>query len=237
MTRTTRIVLAWSLFGLQLIPLPPPPRTCMMLPQTCSLFLRSMESNGVNFAVVEWLEGAVEKLLSGPPLLGVTATTDPTHYVQCFLTSGLGMPITTTEREAKDAQGSIALFFHENKDKCSNTSAKVFSISNCHMLHKKTTNGYKFKGAGAPCQLEIMDLEARPASEDLDEVVEDKLVVEAKQTDLAKLKTDISVLQNFYNDINGQWGNIPHQNIIHVNWPPKISIDIKENIINLGTLV
>jgi hypothetical protein len=113
--------------------------------------LALLEANGVEGAVVEWYEGAVEKL-SGPPLLRVTDVTNPTHYVRRLFTAALGMPIATEEREDEDAQGSVAFFFHENKDKCGNTSAKVLGVSNDHVLRRDTTVTYEFKGAGAPPQ-------------------------------------------------------------------------------------
>jgi len=93
----------------------------------------------------------VERLI-GPHLLPVTKGADPTHYVRRFLTAALGMPIDTAEREAVDAQGTVTLFFHENKDRHGDPSNKVFGISNCHVLRKHTTVDYKFKGTGAPPQ-------------------------------------------------------------------------------------
>jgi len=72
--------------------------------------LALLKANGVEGALVEWHEGAVEKL-SGPHLLRVTDDTNPTHYVRRLLTAALGMSIATAEREAADAQGSVALFF------------------------------------------------------------------------------------------------------------------------------
>ena len=113
--------------------------------------LALLKANGVEGAVVEWYEGAVERL-SGPHLLRVTDDTNPTYYVRRFLTAGLGMPIATAEREDDDAQGSVALFFHENTDKRGAPSARVFGVSNCHVLRKDTTVDYQFKGAGAPPQ-------------------------------------------------------------------------------------
>ena len=113
--------------------------------------LALLRANGVEDAVVEWYEGAIEKL-SGPHLLRVTHDINPTNYVRRFLTAALGMPITTAEREAADAQGSVVMFFHENKDKHSTPSAKVFGVSNCHVLRRDTTVDYNFKGAGAPPQ-------------------------------------------------------------------------------------
>lgn len=113
--------------------------------------LALLKDNRVKDVVVEWYEGTVEKL-SGPHLLRVTDKTNPTHHVRRFLTAALGMPIATAEREAADVQGSVALFFHENKDKHGNTSAKVFGVSNCHVLRENTNVDYEFKGAGAPAQ-------------------------------------------------------------------------------------
>ena len=57
-------------------------------------------------------EGAVERL-SGPPLLRVAGKTNPTRYFRRFLSAMLGMPISTAESEDADAQGSVAMFFHE----------------------------------------------------------------------------------------------------------------------------
>ena len=113
--------------------------------------LSLLKANEVEGVVVEWFEGVAERL-SGPPLLRVTDETDPTYYIRRLFTAALGMPITTAEREEDDAQGSVALFFHENKDKHGNPSTKVFGVSNSHVLRKDTTITYEFKGAGAPPQ-------------------------------------------------------------------------------------
>ena len=113
--------------------------------------LALLEANGTKGAVVEWYEGGVERL-SGSPLLRVTDDTNPTYHVRRFLTAALRMSIAPAEREAADAQGSVALFFHENKDERGAPSAKVFGVSNCHVLREHTTRDYEFKGAGAPSQ-------------------------------------------------------------------------------------
>jgi hypothetical protein len=217
--------------------------------------LALLKAKGVEGAVVEWYEGAVEKL-SGPHLLRVTDDTNPTHYVRRFLTAALGMPIATV---AADAQGSVALFFHENKDKRGAPSAKVFAVSNCHVLREDTTVDYGFKGAGAPPQhvqlagfrrfqrgldeikacvgghgtdadilaREIVELEVKPKSEDPEEAAEDEVAVEAKREKLAKVKKDIGVLETFYNDASNQWSDIACRNIGHVDWAPKISVDVQ----------
>ncbi|KAG8752416.1 hypothetical protein FRC11_008374 [Ceratobasidium sp. 423] len=111
--------------------------------------LALLRANGVQGAVVEWFEGSVEKL-SGPALLRATQDINPTYHVRRFLTAGLGMPIATAEREDDDARGSVAFFFHENKDRRGNPSKRVLGVSNCHVLRKDTSVPYLFEGAGAP---------------------------------------------------------------------------------------
>ncbi|KAI5992341.1 hypothetical protein F5J12DRAFT_907396 [Pisolithus orientalis] len=200
--------------------------------------LALLEDNGVKGVVVEWYEGAVERL-SGLPLLHVTSKIDPTHCVCHFLTVVLGMPIASVEREAADTQGSVALFFHENKDNDGNPSAKVFAITNCHVLHEDTTITYEFKGTGAPRQhhgldeikdcisgcgtnanllaREIVQLEVKLESDDQELVAEDKAEVEAKRNKMAKFKKYIGILEAFYNEIKSH----------HVHWAPEISVDVQ----------
>ena len=58
------------------------------------------------------------------------------HQPRCvrrLLTAALGMPIATPESEAADAQGSVALFFHENKDA---PSTKVFRMPHSPRGHR-----------------------------------------------------------------------------------------------------
>jgi hypothetical protein len=218
--------------------------------------LALLRDNGVEGAVVEWYEGAVQRL-SGPHLLRVTDDTNPTHYIRRFLTATLGMPIATPEREVAEAQGSVTLFFHENKDRHGAASTKVFGVSNCHVLRADTTVEYEFKGPGAPAQhvrlarfhrfqrgldeikaciggygidtnllaREIVELEAKPKSEDPQEAEEDEAAVKAKRERLAKVKEDIGVLEAFYNEATSQWGNIACRGIGRVDWAPKISVD------------
>jgi hypothetical protein len=38
---------------------------------------------------------------------------------------------------------------------------------------------------------------------------------------------DIGVLETFYKDTNSQWGDIARRNIGHVDWVPKISVDVQ----------
>ncbi|KAI6147676.1 hypothetical protein BKA82DRAFT_29275 [Pisolithus tinctorius] len=196
--------------------------------------LAPLEDSGVKGMVVEWYEGLVEKL-SGLPLLRITGKINPTHYVHRFLTAVLGMPIAAAEREAASAQGSIVLFFHENKDNDGNPSAKVFAVTNCHARFGCFECGLdEIKDCVSGCEIdtnllarEIVQLEAKPESDDQEVVAEDKAEVEAKRNKLADLKKDIHVLEAFYNEVKSQWGDITCRTIGHVHWAPKISIDIQ----------
>ena len=111
-----------------------------------------LEEHNVHGAVVEWYEGSVEKL-SGPVLLCIADKTNPTHYVHWAFTAALGMPIATKERKKAGVQGTVSFFFHEGRDKNGKPSARVFAVSNKHILCVDTTMNYQFKGNGAPCQL------------------------------------------------------------------------------------
>jgi hypothetical protein len=51
--------------------------------------------------------------------------------------------------EEEDSQGSLTLWFHENKDKDGRPSNKVYGVTNCHVLRKNTTVDYEHRG-GAP---------------------------------------------------------------------------------------
>ncbi|KAJ6598649.1 hypothetical protein B0H10DRAFT_2167577 [Mycena sp. CBHHK59/15] len=104
--------------------------------------------NGVQDAVVEWHE-AVPQRLAGPPLMRHVSSNNATHYVRPFLTALLGIPLATEGMEEEDAQGTLTLWFHENKDKDGNPSDKVYGVSNCHVLRKDTTVEYEHSG-GAP---------------------------------------------------------------------------------------
>ncbi|KAJ7512953.1 hypothetical protein B0H11DRAFT_2182256 [Mycena galericulata] len=220
--------------------------------------LALLEAHGVHGAVVEWFEGTVETM-SGPSLLRVTEDINPTYYVRRFLTAGLGMPIAPAEMEDDGVEGSVAFFFHENKDRRGNASAKVFAVTNCHVLREDTTVEYQFKGADDPplyvrlagvgrfqraCDeikkavaglgneadtlaREIVALEAKLTSEDEEEVAEAAESMEAKRTRLPKVKKDIATLEAFYQDVHAQWGDIAHRNIGHVDWVPKISVDVE----------
>jgi len=110
--------------------------------------LTLLQENGVEDSVVEWRESVLQRL-AGPPLMRHVGSTNPTHHVRRFLTALLGIPLSAQGMEWEDRQGTLTLWFHENKDKDGNTSHGVYGVSNCHVLRKNTNINYEHK-AGAP---------------------------------------------------------------------------------------
>ncbi|KAH9039337.1 hypothetical protein EDB85DRAFT_288805 [Lactarius pseudohatsudake] len=110
--------------------------------------LALLRKHGVKDAVVEWREAVLQRL-AGPPLMRHVGSTNPTHHVRRFLTALLGIPLATQGMEADDAQGTLTLWFHENKDRKGDISPKIYGVSNCHVLRKNTTVDYEHK-SGAP---------------------------------------------------------------------------------------
>ncbi|KZT25965.1 hypothetical protein NEOLEDRAFT_1156078 [Neolentinus lepideus HHB14362 ss-1] len=153
--------------------------------------------------------------LSSPPLLHVTRDTNRSHYVRRFMISALGMPIVAEEREAADAQGNVTLLFHENKDMCGNFSARVFAVSNCHVLRERTIVTYEFKGPGAPRQHHGLD------------EIKSCVCGHGIDAELLAREIDIGELETFYNDCNSQWSNLARRNIGYVHWVPSISVDVE----------
>jgi hypothetical protein len=85
--------------------------------------LALLQKNGVEDVVVEWRE-AKPQTLAGTPLMHHVGTGNATHHVRHFLTALLSVPLATEEMEAEDFQGTLTLWFHENKDKHGNPSNK-----------------------------------------------------------------------------------------------------------------
>ena len=110
--------------------------------------LTLLGGSGVKDIVVEWRESVLQRL-GGPPLLGHVGSTNPTHHLRRFLTALLGVPLATQGMEKEDSQGTLTLWFHENRDKNGDLSNKVYGVSNCHVLRKNTTIDYEHK-SGAP---------------------------------------------------------------------------------------
>jgi hypothetical protein len=106
--------------------------------------LTLLGKHGVSDVVVEWREAVLQRL-GGPALMSHVGSTNPTHHVRRFLTALLGIPLGTQGMEKDDSQGTLTLWFHENKDKNDDPSNNVYGVSNCHVLRKNTAIDYEQK--------------------------------------------------------------------------------------------
>lgn len=211
-----------------------------------------LANNGVKDVVVEWREAVLQRL-TGPALLSHASNKDPTHYVRRFLTPLHGVPLATEDMEHEDSQGTLTLWFHENKDINGNPSKNVYGVSNCHVLRKNTTIDYVHKG-GAPRNhvricgsrrferaLEEISKEIRhhtilagaseraiihlqQREEEAAESVKDEIQWRRRQ--LAEEKAAIIDLEDFRGAASRHWSNINlHRDIGYVRYAQAIKVD------------
>lgn len=210
-------------------------------------------NNGVNDTVVEWRE-AVPQRLAGLPLMRHVDSTDATHHVRRFLTGLLSIPLATEEMEGEDSQGTLTLWFHENKDKDGNLSNKVYGVSNCHVLRKNSTVDYEHKG-GAPiyhvrvCGMRrfqrgldditkaiaghgiVADLLAREmfklqSKERQD--AESARAIKAKQRRMDDETEAITDLEALHDEVTSMWSDIKlYRNIGQIQYAAAISVDVE----------
>ena len=167
------------------------------------------------------------------------------HYVRRFLTALLGVPLATEEMEEADSQGTLTLWFHENKDKEGNPSKKVYGVSNCHVLRKNTTVDYEHRD-GAPMD-HVRVCGMRRFQRGLDEItkaIADRVIladlwtreivtlqakerqdagnaraIKARQRRLDDEIEAIADLEALHDDVTKYWSNIElHHNIGHVQY-------------------
>ncbi|KAH9054792.1 hypothetical protein EDB87DRAFT_1767442 [Lactarius vividus] len=209
--------------------------------------------HGVKDAVVEWRE-AVPQRLAGPPLLCHVGSKNPTHYVRRFLTALLGIPLATEGMEEEDAQGTLTLWFHENKDKDGNPGDNVYGVSNCHVLRKDTTVEYEQRGGAPKDHVRICGMhrfqqglnEIRKAISDhrlianfwTREIIklqakerqdtENVKEILTNQRELEDENKAITDLETFYSDVTRYWSDINfHRNIGHIQYAAPITVDVE----------
>ena len=211
--------------------------------------LALLRKNGVEDAVVEWRE-AVPHRLAGPPLMPHVGSNNATHYVRRFLTPLLGVPLATEWTK----EGTLTLWFHENKDRDGNPSDKVYGVSNCHVLRKNTTVEYEhrdglLKGYVRVCGMRrfqrglneirkvvgdrgiLADLRAREiiqleAKERQD--AEDAREIRGNRRNLEDEKEALADLEALYNDVTKNWSDIEFgRNIGHVQYAAAITVDVE----------
>jgi len=207
--------------------------------------------NGVEGAVVEWRE-AVPQKLAGSPLMRHVGTGNATHHVRRFLTALLGVPLATEEMEEEDSQGSLTLWFHENKDNDGNPSGKVYGISNCHVLRKNTTVDYEHRGGAPKDYVRVCGMRRfkRGVDEITKAIADHGILADLWAREIVKLqenegqdpenareirrigskledeKEAIADLEALYDQVMKEWSDIQlHRNIGHVQYAEAITVD------------
>ncbi|KAH9071484.1 hypothetical protein EDB83DRAFT_2517301 [Lactarius deliciosus] len=209
--------------------------------------------NGVKDVVVEW-RGAVLQRLAGPPLMRHVGSSNATHYVRRFLTALLGIPLATKGMEQEDAQGTLTLWFHENKDKDGNPSDKVYGVSSCHVLRKDTTVEYERRDGAPKDYVRVCGM--RRFQRGLDEIqkaIGDRRfladlwaqeIVEVQVTERQDAMNAEEILANrrrledenkaipdleaLYDEVTRCWSDINHhRNIGHVQYAAAITVDVE----------
>ncbi|EKM82032.1 hypothetical protein AGABI1DRAFT_105407 [Agaricus bisporus var. burnettii JB137-S8] len=207
--------------------------------------------NGVEDVVVEWREAVLQRL-AGPPLMRHVVRSNDTHYVRRFLTALLGVPIAAEEME--DVQGTLTLWFHENKDKDGNPSDKVYGVSNCHVLRKNTTVDYEHRRGATMNYVRVCG--SRRFQRGLDEIAEaiarhavvadlkareivgleakerhdtdDARQLRASRRQLDEEKKAITQLETFHDEVCKNWSHVNlHRNIGYVQYTAGITTDVE----------
>ncbi|KAF8267671.1 hypothetical protein EI94DRAFT_1683645 [Lactarius quietus] len=212
-----------------------------------------LKDRGVEDVVVEWREAVVQRL-AGLPLMRHVDSINPTHNVRRFLTALHGVPLETQGMEREDAQGTLTLWFHENKYEDGTPSDRVFGVSNCHVLCKNTTVEYKHRGSASRDHVRVCG--KRRFQRGLDEITkaiwdhgiradlwareivrleargrvdeEDAEEMEAIQRKLDDDNKAIAKLETFYAEVKKDWSDIQlHRNIGHVQYAAPITVDVE----------
>ncbi len=103
--------------------------------------LKLLKDHGVEDIVVEWREAVLQRL-AGLPLMRHVDNFNATHHVRRSSLPLLGVPLAT---QGMEKEGTLTLWFHENRDKDGNPSDRVFGVSSCHVLRKNTTVEYEHR--------------------------------------------------------------------------------------------
>ncbi|KZT00483.1 uncharacterized protein LAESUDRAFT_764553 [Laetiporus sulphureus 93-53] len=199
------------------------------------------KGHGVLGVVAEWYEGTVERL-DGPRLMDTVDETNPTYRYRHPYTAALSLPVAPKIKSRDDGQGTVGLFFHENRDKNGQPSPHVLALTNKHVLSADFDADYEFRGAGAPREAaiavflkeaarladEVKRLKAEPKSTDAEKALDDEDALEEKKAALQKMDRRNTRLQVFYKEISTQWKDPELRNIGYTDYAPSISARVDE---------
>ena len=198
--------------------------------------LRILEDHRVTGAVVERIEGRVEKL-TDPALMYVTEDTDSPHDSPS-VHYRTGHANCDQGERGRDASGTVS-FFHKGGG-----SDQVLDVSNKYVLRKDTAVDHQFKGSGAPRQYvricgfrhfqraineiraegnkwatdgvglaeDIARLEPTPRSKNAKNAEEEEEALEESSDQLRKLNKANDRLQEFRKEVR-DWSDIVHRKL------------------------
>ncbi|KAI0029074.1 hypothetical protein K488DRAFT_89093 [Vararia minispora EC-137] len=178
--------------------------------------LEIFPKNGVEDAVVERRE-AVPQKLTGLPLMRHVGSDDATHHVCRFLTALLDIPRASGEMEEEDAQGTLTLWFHENKDKNGNPSKNVFGVSNCRVLRKDTAVDWEHRRGARPNHVRVCG--KRRFQRGFDEI--------KKAVSDHGIMADLWAREILDDEITREWSSIKlHRDIGQVQYAVRITVGV-----------
>ncbi|KAI0765460.1 hypothetical protein C8Q74DRAFT_1205077 [Fomes fomentarius] len=206
--------------------------------------------NGVEDVVVEWRE-AVPQRLAGPSLMRHVGSGNATHHVRRFLTALLGVPLATETMEEEDTQGTLTLWFHENRDRDGNPSNKVYGVSNCHVLRQDTTTEYEHKGGAPKDHVRISGMRRfqRGLDDIMKAIADHGILADLWVREIVKLQAKdgqdpenakeirriqrrldddneaILDLEAFFDEVKRYWSSTKFRDIGHVQYAPAITVD------------
>ena len=208
-----------------------------------------LKDKGIEGVVIEWRESVLQRL-AGPPLLPAVTRSDATHHVRRFLTPLHGVSLAAEDREREDAEGTLTLWFHENRDEAGNPSTKVFGVTNCHVLRRNPTVDYEHKGDAPMSYVRICGGRRfdRGLDETTDEIANCAMTADLLTREIATLQSEsaddnseeikekqwyldretkaVNDLEAFHLNATTNWSHISlHRNIGYTQFAPAITVD------------
>ena len=229
--------------------------------------LSLLKANGVEGVVTEWYEGAVENFSGLPLLRVTPDTDPTHYHHRLLTTAlGMPITteeqavkdvqgsVSFFFHENKDKNGNISnrvlavrnchvLRNNTNIDyefKGTDTSHQIVRLAGRRRFQRaideiKVSTGHLGTDADLLArEIVEMEQELETTPSDVDDAT---AVLEDKKAKLAKVNTDIRVLEAFHKELNSQWSDIGCRNIGHIDWAPKISVDVDNGCytLDIGT--
>ncbi|KIY71795.1 hypothetical protein CYLTODRAFT_418511 [Cylindrobasidium torrendii FP15055 ss-10] len=193
--------------------------------------LALLRASDVNDVVVEFREAETQQL-SSKPLLPHVSTADATRNARHFLTALLGVPLATQDNEETNGDGTLTLWFRENRDENGNASNKVFGLTCCHVLRQETTATYELRDGALRNEVRVCGMcRFQDGLDSLNREISDFSIFSEYYDDVgdeeskAKVENNLDALHIFRSEVKRDWSNISLQRSIgYVQFSPAITV-------------